>query len=188
MEYTINPPGAPALRVTSSLFTGRLRLYADGREVTAFTGRNPRVYALPDAAGHMRQVELRRPAYDIVPELKLDGYRLLLAPPLAPWQAGLALLPLLLAVVGGLMGTALGGAAFILNLAILRSCRPVAARLAFSLGVTLAAAGVYAAVSGRTAVARDQQTRSDAPLVEAGAKFFQGKYCLQAPVALLLPT
>ncbi|MEU1536941.1 hypothetical protein ABZ461_02215 [Actinacidiphila glaucinigra] len=62
---------------------------------------------------------------------------------LPPWQVGGAILPLVLIVVGGLLGGLAGGAATMINLKIARSGLSSAVKALAMVGVVLAAAIVY---------------------------------------------
>ncbi|WP_143434759.1 hypothetical protein [Hymenobacter roseosalivarius] len=101
---------------------------------------------MPD--GSERQLTLKNRFYDPVPVADIDGEPILLAKALAPWEHVVACIPMLLIFGGGLIGGLCGVGAMLANISIMRSERPTGLRVAFCVGITLAAFVVYVLLAG----------------------------------------
>ncbi|MFC7548160.1 hypothetical protein [Plantactinospora sp. GCM10030261] len=136
-------------------------------DVTAFGGPPtvcvsgepvPRVqdtYLLPLANGGQVAGRLRRYALDPYPTIEIDGEKHRTGPAVPVGLRILALLPLALVGLGGLVGGLFGIAGLASNMIILRKSWPVVTRAAAMAGVLAVAATLALAIPAMIAVALD---------------------------------
>ena len=151
-EFLLNEADSPILRLQRSAWTGKTKLYADGQEILPQSKpglfSKIRSFLVPMPDGSERQLTLKNRFYDPVPVAHLDGEPILLAKALASWEYVVACIPMLLIFGGGLLGGLCGVGAMLANINVMRSERPVGVRIAFCVGLTLAAFIVYVLLAG----------------------------------------
>lgn len=159
LNFLLNDPNSPHLQLQRSAWTGKTKLYADGQEVPLQSKpgifSKIRSFMVPMPDGSERQLTLKNRFYDPVPEADIDGEPLLLAKALAPWEYVVACIPMLLIFGGGLIGGVCGVAAMLTNIGIMRSERPAGLRIAFCVGIALAALVVYVLLVGMLQLATE---------------------------------
>ena len=147
INFLLDAPNSPALRLERSLLTGRSRLYANDQELLSQPKKGffdqTQIFAVPMSDGTYRQVCLKNIVYDTVPQAQVDGRPLVLARPLETWQYVVAALPLLLVFAGGFIGGAIGAAAAYTNISVMRSERSITARVAICLILLVVALLAY---------------------------------------------
>lgn len=146
MEYPISYPGFEgrglAVRVPG-LFSDP-RLLVDGAEVK---GKRHR-YEVRDNQGAATQIRLKLDFFDAVPKVEIGGKVIKPAPPL-PWHAyACSALPLLLALIGGLLGALCGLPACIVNARIFRRDMETSKKYLLTGLVSVAAFVLYVVVAG----------------------------------------
>ncbi len=98
--------------------------------------------------GHIVTAQFRAKFPNPVPTLVVDGQEYQLMEPFQWYEWIVAGLPLVLILVGGCIGGALGGMGFYLNARILRSDMPPIARYAIALGISTLALILSILVAG----------------------------------------
>ncbi|RFP65367.1 hypothetical protein D0N36_08820 [Hymenobacter lapidiphilus] len=147
LNFLLDEPNSPELRLERSLLTGRNRLYANERELIKEPKKGlfdqVQVFTVLMPDGTHRQLSLKNIVYDTVPEVKVDGQPLVLAKPLQVWEYIVAALPLLLVFSGGILGGGVGGFAAYTNIGIMRSERSLPTRVLLCLGALVLAMLAY---------------------------------------------
>lgn len=147
LNFLLDEPNSPELRLERSLLTGRSRLFANERELVSEPKKGffdqTQVFAVPMPDGAQRQLRLKNIIYDTVPQVEVDGRPLVLAKPLQTWEYIIAALPLLLVFSGGLLGGVVGGFVAYTNLNIMRSERSTPVRVLLCLGMLVLALLAY---------------------------------------------
>lgn len=118
-----------------------------GRQLATRVGRGR--YALPATDGAVVQAAIRGGFLDTYPSLVIDGATYRTGPRVPLVLRVLAILPIALVAVGGLVGGGIGAAAVITNMAVLRS-----RTLSLPIRALIVAATVTATVGGWLAIAR----------------------------------
>ena len=131
------------LSVRPGTFFRSPALLVDGEPVAKKRGR----HSVVDDENAEREVRLRTSAFDPLPRVEIEGLRIAIAPPLKPYEVALALLPVLLIVVGGALGGAIGLTAAYANFVVLRGAGGKASRYAAAIVITGLAAGAWFAAS-----------------------------------------
>ncbi|HEX7117840.1 MAG TPA: hypothetical protein VF212_03585 [Longimicrobiales bacterium] len=126
MQWFFRLPGtqAPLLRLERSPWTGRVRMYANGREVKRVK-RKGRPFVIELADGTTREVFIKARGLDYLPRVMSAGKEIYLDRRLTWFEWLLGGLPFLLVVNGGALGGGLGAVGLMLNLRVLRSRRGV---------------------------------------------------------------
>ncbi len=126
---------------------GQASLLFDGEPVPPGPRRNQ--YVLTDDDGNETVVKLRRSMFDPVPVLVAGDQVISLAPPLRWYELVWCFLPLALVFTPGLDGIVLGFAGSWANHQLFRSERSNSQKYLLTAAVTLAAAALWAILSGR---------------------------------------
>ncbi|GAB3799623.1 hypothetical protein [Micromonospora zhanjiangensis] len=135
---------AGPLVVDTAPITGRHAISVGGEPTS---GTPAGEYLLPLANGGLVTARLRRGVLDPYPRVEIDGVSHRTGPPVPTVLRALALLPLSLVLLSGLLGVVLGLAGLAGNLAVLRTAWPVAARAGLMLVVFAAAVAGYLGVA-----------------------------------------
>ncbi len=127
--------------IDTNMWSGRHQVEVAGQPAAPL-GRN--VFDLPASAGgtvqgRVRFHYLRRP----FPALEIGGVLHPTGPAVPTWLAIIALLPIVLLVVGGLLGGLLAAGAIVGNVAVLRTRMGVGAKAGAVAGIILAAVVVF---------------------------------------------
>jgi len=131
--------------VDSNSFTGRNTVTVNGQPVPRI-GR--RAYALPAAGGGTMQAEVRPGFFDPYPSLQINGVKHRTGPQVPMVLRILALVPIVLVGVGGLVGGLIGALGVIGNLAVARLSLPAVVKALLMLVVLAVAVVVWVIVAG----------------------------------------
>lgn len=149
---TIRLPGTdgPDIVIERGAFS-KPRVRVDGSEIPRDPARKD-TYAIVTPDGTPRAFTLKSTRNGLV-AIADDGSQFALDPPRPLWETVLALLPVGLVAVGGLLGGAFGGAAAAGNIAISRSSLQTPVRIGAMAGVTVLAALAWFALAYLAATA-----------------------------------
>lgn len=119
-RYPVKIPGFESddIELESSGFFSPARLFINGNKAEAGSKNNEVLLRKQD--GSTTSLFFQNAFFDTVPRLLVNGKSIQIAPPLAWYQYVYSGLPLLLILVGGVVGAVLGMVAFILNIRIMR--------------------------------------------------------------------
>jgi hypothetical protein len=134
---------AGPLVVELTPITGRHSIMVDGEPTS---GKPSGEYLLPLANGGLIEARLRRGVLDPYPRIEIDGVAHRTGPSVPMPLRALALLPLALIVVHGLVGAVLGVAGLAANLAIMRTAWSVPVRAALMVAVFAVAIAAFVGV------------------------------------------
>lgn len=142
-RYAILIPGFEDHQIVlkpSSL--SRARLFFDGKPVKK--EKRSKTYQLTSVEGLIAKVEMRPSLLDPLPQVWVDGEKIILAPSIKWYQWAWMGIPLIaLVVLGGAIGAIFGITTLLFNIQIFRSRLPAALRYVFTFLITLAAVAVY---------------------------------------------
>ncbi len=149
MKVSVSLPGfkAGSVVVESSSWGGAPRLLQDGQLAERGPRHGEYVLRRRDGGTATARMRLRAGGLDPLPTLEVDGTVYPVGQPIPLYTWVWIGLPLLLLIVGGAIGAAVGVVASWLNAGIFRSERSLPVRYALSAAVNLAAVGVYAVLS-----------------------------------------
>ncbi len=145
MRVVVSLPGFEpgSVVVESNAWSGSPRLLQDGQPVARDPRTGEYVLRRPNGKTVVARLRQRAGGLDPLPTLEVDGQDVHIGRPLAIYEWVWVGLPLLLIVVGGGIGAAVGVVAAWLNAGIFRSDRTTATKFALTGVVSLAAVGVY---------------------------------------------
>lgn len=143
---TVSVPGFEGREVSVEIGSafGKPKLFVDG--LPAPPGDKKGHYALRRADGQIVPASFKGGFPDPIPMLEVGGHKIRLAEPLSTPQWIWAGFPLILILLGGAIGGLLGGLATVLNVQVMRSSWPVAARWAACAGLTFVAFALWLVV------------------------------------------
>jgi hypothetical protein len=113
-------------------------------------GVGPGSIRLSDATGHGRFLRFLVREWNGAEEVAFDGRVLTIVSPMKPHEVLLALSPLALGIIGGLVGAGLGFVSAALNTQLIRSTNPAWLRLGLSLGSGVIAFASWYAIAHRS--------------------------------------
>jgi hypothetical protein len=132
--YLPDIPGP--LVIKANWLTGSTSLLFDGQPVPR---RSRNRFLVPTRNGNVTEIVVHRRFTDPQPLINHRGETYRIGPPLPAVIKALWLLPLGLAIIGGLLGGAVGGVGVLANAAIIRTVQSTAAKAALMIGVLLLA-------------------------------------------------
>jgi hypothetical protein len=138
--------------VTVNSFTGKGSITV-GERPAARNGRH--TFLLPTANGGTVEGRLRTNVLDPHPRIDIAGVTHRTGPPVPVLLRVLALFPLALVAVGGLVGGAVGAAGFIGNLGISRGSQPTGVKALLMVVVLVVAVTAWVIVAAAIAAAID---------------------------------
>jgi hypothetical protein len=122
--------------IEANWLTGNTSLIVDRQPVQR---RSRNRFLVPTRNGNVTEIVVHRRLTDPQPMINLRGETYRIGPPLPAGIKALWLLPLGLAIVGGLLGGAVGGVGVLANVAIIRTVPSTAAKAVLMIGVLLLA-------------------------------------------------
>jgi hypothetical protein len=123
----------------------RPKILVDGAPVSHAARRNQFIVKLDEHSEAI--IELRQPySLDPLPTVTVDGRTVKIARPLAWYEHVLICLPLVLIVLGGAIGGAIGGFTLVINGRIMRSDLTSWQRYLAAVGMTIAAFVIWLAI------------------------------------------
>lgn len=137
---TVQTPGlsldrvAGPVTVRTGFWSGRSTVTVAGQPVPRGDGGT---FHLPTVDGATVPARVRTALFQTYPDLVVDGVRHRTGPATPPWLRILAVLPLLLLIVGGLLGGVVAVAGVLANFALLRREGGNGARAAAMTGVAV---------------------------------------------------
>lgn len=140
---TIDGLAGPVV-VDTKTFWGRSTVFVGGVPVQ---GTRRGDYQLPTAAGGTVPAKLRANAFDAYPTIEIDGGKHQTGPATPLVLKAIALLPLGMIIVGGVIGGAFGGLAVGDNFVIVRTPRSTPVKIALMLLVLVAVVVAFAVVA-----------------------------------------
>jgi hypothetical protein len=138
--------------ITLHPFTGRHSIMVGGRPAT---GTRRGRYSLPTADGRTVDARLRAGLFDPHPSLQIAGVTYRTGPPVPRLLQVLALAPIVLVGLGGLLGGLIGGGGVVANMGIARSPQSTARKTVLMIVVLVAAVVVWMLVAGALLAAID---------------------------------
>jgi len=136
--------------VTTNSFTGRNTVTVGGQPAALIARRR---YALPAANGRTVEGTVSARFFDPYPTLELNGVRHRTGPEVPVALRILALVPIALAGLGGLVGGLIGALGMIVNVVVLRRQLPGYAKALLMVAVLVATVVVWLVVAGAIGVA-----------------------------------
>ncbi|MCG5471759.1 hypothetical protein LADH09A_005761 [Micromonospora sp. LAH09] len=109
--------------------------------------RTGRRYALPAVDGGVVQATLRTPFADPYPTMEINGVQHRTGPPVPVFLRILAPLPILLLIVGGVLGGLIGALGFLANLTVARTRMAPAVKALAMVGVGIVTAMVWLVIA-----------------------------------------
>jgi len=134
------PPGRAPLEIEPAGWFNPPRLLAGGS--LALRGEEPGKWLLTQADGSALTVHLRTPFLDPVPQVIVDGHTLHIARPLCWYHWLWSAFPLILLILGGLLGGLVGAAALAVNIRLFRA--RLGGILTYLVTMLVSAAAVFA--------------------------------------------
>lgn len=138
-ELSLDRVAGP-VAVRTGFWSGRSTVTVAGQPVPRGPGG---VFELPSTDGGTVSARVRTGAFQTYPTLIVDGVRHPTGPATPVWLRVLAVLPLILLIIGGLLGGIVGVAGVLANLALLRREGSDAVRAAAVVGITIGCALVW---------------------------------------------
>ncbi len=145
VEFTFTLPDGRPAKLVRSVISGSSRISVDGVDV-ARTNAPDRPFVVQLSDRKTATVIVQGRGFDYVPRVLVDGNEIQIAPKLSLLEYLVAALPVLLIVLGGLIGGVIGFGAMALNQWILRRPWPMLGRLGAVLGVSAASFVLMVAV------------------------------------------